>query len=100
MRIRFLEIAQLEFDQAVAYYNYESSGLGDEFVAEVIKAIDRIGEHPEAWHRLSARTRRCRTRRFPYGIIYQIREGEILIVAIANLHRRPDFWENRPKKLV
>ena len=95
MRIRFLEIARFEFDQAVEYYRYESPGLGDSFVAEVIKALDRIGEYPEAWHRLSARTRRCRTRRFPYGIIYQIREGEILILAVANLHRRPEYWKNR-----
>jgi len=95
MRIRFLEIAQIELDQAIEYYNYESPGLGDAFLTEVLKTLDRIGQFPEAWHPLSARTRRCRTRRFPYGIIYQVRQDEILIVAIANLHRRPDYWENR-----
>lgn len=98
MRIRFLDIAQIELDQAIEYYNYESPGLGDEFLTEVLKAIDRIGEFPEAWHRLSERTRRCQTRRFPYGIIYQIREDEILVVAVANLHRRPDYWKDRLKK--
>jgi toxin ParE2 len=97
MRIRFLEIAQIELYQAVEYYNYESPGLGDEFLTEVLKSIDRIGEFPEAWHRLSERTRRCQTRRFPYGIIYQIRKDEILIVAVANLHRRPDYWKGRLK---
>ena len=98
MRIRFLEIAQVELDQAIEYYNYESPGLGDEFLAEVLKALDRIGEFPEAWHPLSERTRRCQTRRFPYGIIYQIREDEILVVAVVNLHRRPDYWKDRLKK--
>jgi toxin ParE2 len=97
MRIRFLDIAQIELDQAIEYYNYESPGLGDEFLTEVLKVIDRIGEFPEAWHRLSKRTRRCQTRRFPYGIIYQIREEEILVVAVANLHRRPDYWKERLK---
>lgn len=95
MRIRFLEIAEIELDQAIEYYNYESPGLGDAFLTEVLKALDRIGEFPEAWHPLSARTRRCQMRRFPYGIIYQIRQDEILIVATANLHRRPDYWVNR-----
>ena len=95
MRIRFLEIAEIELDQAIEYYNYESPGLGDAFLTEALKALDRIGEFPEAWHPLSARTRRCQMRRFPYGIIYQVRQDEILIVAIANLHRRPDYWENR-----
>jgi hypothetical protein len=97
MRIRFLDIAQIELDQAIEYYNYESPGLGDEFLTEVLKVIDRIGEFPEAWHRLSKRTRRCQTRRFPYGIIYQIREDEILVVAVANLHRHPAYWKGRLK---
>jgi hypothetical protein len=58
MRIRFLEIAQIELDEAVAYYNYESPGLGDAFLTEVLKALDRIGTFPEAWHPSSKRTRR------------------------------------------
>ena len=95
MKINFLEIAQIELDDAVEYYNYEVSGLGDAFLAEVLNALDMIGEFPTAWHPCSERTRRCRTRRFPYGIIYQIRNQEILIVAIANLHRKPDYWKDR-----
>ncbi len=91
MRIRFLEIAQIELDDAVEYYNYEVPGLGDAFLTEVY----RIGEFPEAWHPCSKRTRRCQTRRFPYGVIYQIRKNEILVVAIAHLHRKPDYWEER-----
>ncbi|MFW6134669.1 MAG: type II toxin-antitoxin system RelE/ParE family toxin [Elusimicrobiota bacterium] len=95
MKINFLEIAQIELDDAIEYYNYEVPGLGDAFLTEVLNALDRIGEFPEAWHPCSERARRCQTRRFPYGIIYQIREQEILIVAIANLHRKPDYWKDR-----
>jgi toxin ParE2 len=95
MRIRFLEIAQIELDEAVEYYNLESPGLGGEFLSEVLNALDRIGGFPEAWQPCSKRTRRCQTRRFPYGIIYQIREKEILVAAIANLHRKPDYWGSR-----
>jgi len=95
MKIRFLEIAQLELDDAIEYYNNEATGLGDVFLTEVLKALDRIGEFPEAWHPCSKRTRRCQTRRFPYGIIYQTREREILIVAISNLHRNPEHWQDR-----
>jgi toxin ParE2 len=95
MEFNFLEIAQKELDDAIEYYNYEVQSLGDAFLAEVLNALDRISKFPEAWHPCSKRTRRCQTRRFPYGVIYQIREKEILIVAIANLHRRPDYWKNR-----
>jgi toxin ParE2 len=95
MRIRFLEIAQIELDEAIEYYNHETPGLGKEFLAAVLSALARIGRFPEAWHPSSKRTRRCQTRRFPYGIIYQIRKEEILVVAIANLHRKPDYWKYR-----
>lgn len=95
MRIRFLEIAQIELDETIEYYNHEVSGLGEVFLAEVLKTLDRIGKFPNAWHPCSKRTRRCRTRHFPYGIIYQNRDDEILIVAIANLHRKPDYWKDR-----
>ena len=94
-QIRFLEIAQIELDEAIDYYNYEESGLGEDFLTEVLKSLDRIGQFPKAWHPCSKRTRRCKTRRFPYGVIYQIRKNEILIVAIANLHRKPDYWKDR-----
>ena len=95
MRIRFLEIAQIELDDAIEYYNYEVLGLGDAFLTEVLNTLDRIGKYPEAWQPSSKRTRRCQTRRFPYGIMYQIRKDEILVVAIANLHRKPDYWKDR-----
>lgn len=95
MNISFLEIAQIELDEAVEYYNFESPGLGNEFLSEVLAALDRIGEFPEAWQTCSKRTRRCRTFRFPYGVIYQIRETKILVVAIAHLHRNPDYWKER-----
>jgi hypothetical protein len=95
MKINFLEIAKLELDYAIEYYNYESPGLGDEFLSEILKVLNRIGKFPEPWHPYSKRTRRCQTRRFPYGVIYQIRENEILVVAVANLHRQPDYWKDR-----
>jgi len=97
VRIQFLEIAQIELDEAIEYYNYETPGLGEEFLTEVLKTLIRIAEFPEAWRPCSQRTRRCQTRRFPYGIIYQILEDKILVIAVANLHRKPVFWMDRIK---
>ena len=48
MRINFLQIAQIELDDAIDYYNYEVPGLGDAFLTEVLNALDRIGDFPEA----------------------------------------------------
>ena len=50
MRIRFLEIAEIELDEAIQYYNYEVAGLGDDFLTEVLDTLDRIARFPQAWH--------------------------------------------------
>jgi hypothetical protein len=97
MEIRLLDVAQQELDEAVEYYNAEVSGLGDQFLLEALSAFDRIKEFPKAWHPYTKNTRRCQTRRFPYGIVYEILESEILVIAIAHMHRRPGYWRDRLK---
>jgi hypothetical protein len=98
MKIVFLPPAKAEFVEAVSYYNTQSEGLGYDLAAEVKKTLTRIIQYPEAWPNISKRTRRCRTNRFPYGVIYQIRENTLLIVAIMHLSRHPEMWKSRLKK--
>ena len=95
MEIRFLDIAQRELDEAIEYYNAESPGLGEQFLLEVLSTLERIRQYPTAWSPYTQNTRRCQTRRFPYGVVYQIVETEILIVAVAHLHRKPGYWQDR-----
>jgi toxin ParE1/3/4 len=97
-KICFLIAAEQELIETVQYYNSQCPGLGFEFAAEVTHTIVRIAEYPLAWHKLSARTRRCRTNRFPYGIIYQIKKDCIMIIAVMHLHRKPEIGQERIKK--
>jgi mRNA-degrading endonuclease RelE of RelBE toxin-antitoxin system len=93
----FLEPAQIELEEEVRYLNESQVNLGYEFAHEVLSTINRILKYPDAWTKLSKRTRRCRTRRFPYGVIYQIRGNKILIIAISHLRRKPFHWRDRIK---
>lgn len=90
----FLDSAETELLDAITWYNEQSEGLGFEFAAEVAHTIERVVDNPSAWTSLSTRTRRCRTNRFPYSIIYQIRTGTILIVSVMHMKREPDSWRN------
>lgn len=95
MKIYSLGTADAELAEAIDYYNQQSEGLGYRFAAEVKRTIARIANHPQAWPRLSRRTRRCRTDRFPFGVVYQVREDAILVVAIMHLHRHPESWRSQ-----
>ena len=99
MKVAFIEPAESELDEAIAYYDAQRQGLGNDFLVEVLLTLDRIKAFPTAWPPLSNRTRRCRTRRFPYGVVYRATENEILVVAVAHLHRKPLYWASRIKGL-
>lgn len=71
------------------------TGLGEIFLSEIIKCLDRIVEFPHAWHAFSKSTRRIRTKRFPYGLIYHMTADEIILIAVAHLHRKPGYWKKR-----
>lgn len=58
--------------------------------------------HPEAtvelllmYRVVEASIHQCRIIRFPYGIIYRLKEDQIEIIAIMHLHRRPGYWKMR-----
>ena len=69
--------------------------MGHAFLIEVLAAADRIARLPEAWHPLGEGSRLSR---FPYGLIYTVDNGDILVLAVAHLHRRPDYWRDRLKR--
>ena len=95
MVVKFLAPAQAELAEAVAYYNSQKPELGSQFAEEIRRTIERILQYPKAWTPLSKRTRRCRTNKFPYGVIYQVRGDVLLIVAVMHLHREPQTWKSR-----
>lgn len=84
-----------ELNDSIDYYEEILPSLGEEFSKEIYSTIQRILQFPKAWAKISQRCRRCITQRFPYGIIYHIKEEDILIVAITQLNKKPRDWERR-----
>lgn len=91
----FVQEAQAELDEAYLFYEQQQAGLGGIFVEAIRKTQERISHFPQAWQPLSARTRRALVSRFPFGIIYHISTDELIIIAIAHLHRKPFYWQGR-----
>ena len=98
MKAVLAEAARQELADAVAYYRAQDHALADSFLNEFLAAVARIEEYPDAWQPLSANTRRCRLRRFPYGLVYRASGETALIIAVTHLHREPDYWGDRQQQ--
>ena len=97
MTFSFHPAAEQELNDAVDYYNGCRNGLGLQFAKEIYAAIRNILMFPRAWIPLSQNTRRYLVNRFPYGVIYQIEDEQIVIIAVMHLNRKPGYWEDRKR---
>lgn len=88
-------MAEAELQDAAAWYDERTPGLGLRFVLAVRKKTDEICEAPQRWP-LAAGSRRVLLGRFPYALVYrEISEDEIEIIAVAHLKRRVSYWAGR-----
>ena len=87
--------AEEEFNIAIDYYEECKNGLGLEFANEVYKTIQRILNFPTAWQKFDNNIRRCLANRFPFGIIYYQKNEQIIILAVMQLNRKPNYWKKR-----
>lgn len=95
MSFSFHPDAEEEFNKAIDYYENIEPGLGYEFALEVHSTIQRSIEYPKAWTVLDGEIRRSLVKRFPYGILYTEEPNGVFVVAVMNLHRKPDYWKAR-----
>jgi len=90
MNYSFHPEAQVEFEQAIEYYEGCQDNLGYEFAIEIHGTIQNIVNFPGTWPELRSGIRRCLARRFPYGVLYFMEQDDILILAVMHLHRSPN----------
>ena len=94
-RARFLPEAEVEFAEAVQFYERAQVGLGAAFNLEVERTVDRICAFPQSGTTFSASTRGRITANFPFWVIYRAEETEVTIIAIAHQRRKPGYWRRR-----
>ena len=95
MKLRFTGAARRDVVDAHGWYIERNLELGDRFLAETESGVNRIMEHPDAWHSVGDGARRFSLNNFPYGIIYTVVDDEIIVVAVAHHSRKPGYWRSR-----
>jgi plasmid stabilization system protein ParE len=89
--------ATTELTHAIRWYEQQRAGLGGELFDAVTETIDLIRTHPEigVFRPTRRPSRQLRVNRFPYNVVYRIRDDDIYVVAVAHTSRRPDYWKHR-----
>ena len=101
-KIRVLDAAVYEAAEAVAWYERQRPGLGADFEQAVDAALDLLEGEIVPLMSLrgaagEAGVKRLILRRFPYDVVVQERDSEILVIAFAHHSRRPEYWHDRTR---
>ena len=89
--------AEADADIATIYNWYENAqtGLGHKFIESVDGALEQIAQFPESGRLVRGEIRRILTRRFPYGLLYIVGDGEVVVLGCFHLRRDPSVWSSR-----
>ncbi len=95
--VQLSDPADAELTDAIRWYEHQRPGLGAELFDAIAETIDLIRTHPHIGAPRATRlpSRHLRVNRFPYDLVYRIRESDIYVVAVAHTSRRPDYWKDR-----
>jgi plasmid stabilization system protein ParE len=94
-RVRIHPEAGQELAEAKTWYNERSEVAAQAFALEIDDAIRSIAEAPLRWPQGRRGERRFVLNRFPFTVLYRVREDHLFITAIAHQGRRPGYWRHR-----
>ena len=87
--------ADSELEKATLFYEQRSRGLGYDFLDEFERTLSRILENPTRSRFIRGNARQSRLKRFPYAIVYEVRDDDVHVIAVRHFRRRPFYWQYR-----
>ena len=87
--------AETDLLAARDWYEWQRSGLGEEFADAVETILVRIEAMPEMYAIVLQSVRRGKLRMFPYLIYYRVLSNAIEVLALLHCSRDPALWQNR-----
>ena len=80
----FREEIRLEIASAYNWYQIQRPGLGDEFLEELENAFTLLESKPKYFGFTNKTQRRIILKKFPYKIIYEIFDNQIVIFTVRH----------------
>ena len=93
--VRLHEAAIAEIVHETLYYRNVSKALGARFVLAIEQATHLASEFPDMGSPYKYGTRRVFPQKFPFSLVYLVRESEVFVLALAPQSKRPGYWRSR-----
>lgn len=87
--------ALCDADDARRWYEEREPGLGSEFVRALEECLSRIEENPELARVVLPPYRKTLMRRFPFQVVYEVRDDCLWILAVYHAKRDPSQLRKR-----
>jgi hypothetical protein len=84
--------------EAYEWYESQSSGLGEEFLAATELQLKRVEQAPLLYAEVIAGVRRALLPRFPYAVFYAMRNDLVHVLAVIQTTRNPRRWPKAPTR--
>jgi plasmid stabilization system protein ParE len=94
-RLKFSSRALREIGEAQEWYELQSSGLGEEFLAAMELQLKRLAQAPLLYAEVIPDVHRALLPRFPYGLFYAVRGDLIQVLTVLHDARHPKRWPTR-----
>ena len=97
MSLAFHPEANLELAKAADWYEDQSFGLGNRFLAATNQADSIIQSDPARFPSVDGAIRVFRMKVYPYKIFYTYDQlsKTVYVFAVSHHRRRPDYWLGR-----
>lgn len=87
--------AEIELKEITAFYRKIDPALAARFRDEVTLLFIKIRQNPLIRRERPLKFRRANFIRFPYYLVYVMREDTIFIAAVSHERLKPDHWIDR-----
>jgi plasmid stabilization system protein ParE len=94
-RLRLMPEAELDLDDAHLWYHRQAPDHAAALLAAVDACLRTIQRHPQAVTLVDPTMRRALLRRFPYAIVYEIGQREIVVYSAFHGAKDPRTWRRR-----
>jgi hypothetical protein len=93
--LRYHPLFDCDVREAAGWYDRRSAGLGDVFVDLVSQSVAQLLADPERFALGPTGCRYVRIPRFPYVVLFDLVDHELLIFGVLHTARSMDKWRER-----